>query len=354
MFEGFFRFFSGILAWFYSLAPSLGVGVAIILLTLLVMLVITPLTLKSTRSMLQMQKMQPELKKLQEKHKGDREKLNQEMMAFYKDNNINPVSGCVPVIAQMPVFLILYRVLRGITRRDGGTGSGIGHVFGQRFSGISAVGQTPWRLNDQPFNPEHLDSGTRLFKDLSNQSKMSFLGVNLAISPADALRIGILTSIPVLILIVLMLVTQVYQNRQIQGRNKNATVNPQQQMIMKFLPFMLPIFSFSFPAGLSLYYFVQGICRVATQGYITKKFYPELGHEVIDVTAKDTTKGPGRGPIKTLKPTEKPVEKKPPIVKPGSSTRSQAVQRKDSSDQRPSAGRKSGSPRRRSGGKETS
>jgi len=294
--------------------------------------------------MLQMQKMQPELKKLQEKHKGDREKLNQEMMAFYKDNSINPVSGCVPVLAQMPVFLILYRVLRGITRRDGGTGSGLGHVFGQRFSGFPAATQTPWRLNDQPFNPEHLDSGTKLFKDLSTRSKMNFLGIDLAISPWDALKIGALTAIPVLILLVLMLVTQIYQNRQIQGRTTNANVNPQQQMIMKFLPFMLPIFSFSFPAGLSLYYFFQGVCRVATQGYITKKYYPELGHEVIDVTAKDTTKS---SPKSTAV-----LEKKPRVAKPGSSTKSQAVQRKSSSEERPSAGRKSGTPRRRSGGNE--
>ena len=90
---------------------------AIILLTLLVMVVLTPLTLKGTRSMMMMQQLQPEMKKLQARYKDDRQKLNEEMLKFYKENNINPLGGCLPLLIQMPVFLILYQVLRGLTRR---------------------------------------------------------------------------------------------------------------------------------------------------------------------------------------------------------------------------------------------
>ena len=97
------------LEFFYGLYPNY--AVAISLLTLSIMILLLPLTLKGTRSMLAMQKLQPELKKIQAKYKDDRQKLNEEMMAFYKENNINPVSGCLPLLLQMPVFIILYRTL---------------------------------------------------------------------------------------------------------------------------------------------------------------------------------------------------------------------------------------------------
>ena len=102
------------------------------------MALITPLTVKSTRSMLQMQRMQPEMKRLQAKYKDDREKLNEELMKFYRENKINPLGGCLPIVAQMPVFIIMYRLLRGLTNRQGGLGSGIGHIAGQVQDGRHA------------------------------------------------------------------------------------------------------------------------------------------------------------------------------------------------------------------------
>ena len=77
------------------------------------MVVLTPLTLKGTRSMMVLQALQPEMKKLQAQYKDDRQKLNEEMLKFYKENNINPLAGACPLLVQMPVFLVLYRVLRG-------------------------------------------------------------------------------------------------------------------------------------------------------------------------------------------------------------------------------------------------
>ena len=80
-----------LLAQFYSVIPNL--GVSIILLTFTIMLILYPLTAKQAKSMIAMQRVQPEIKKLQAKYKGDRQKLNEEMMKFYKENKINPLGG---------------------------------------------------------------------------------------------------------------------------------------------------------------------------------------------------------------------------------------------------------------------
>ena len=101
-----------VLAFFYSIIPNS--GVAIILLTVAVRLVLFPLTAKQAKSMIAMQRVQPEIKKLQAKYKNDRQKLNEEMMKFYKENQINPLGGCLPLLLQMPVFIALFQTLRDI------------------------------------------------------------------------------------------------------------------------------------------------------------------------------------------------------------------------------------------------
>ena len=99
-----------LLAVFYSVVPNL--GVAIILLTCVVMAALLPLTAKQTRSMIAMQRVQPEIKKIQAQYKDDRQKQNEALMQFYKENNVNPLSGCLPLIVQAPVMFALFRVLR--------------------------------------------------------------------------------------------------------------------------------------------------------------------------------------------------------------------------------------------------
>ena len=99
-----------VLSWFYEVVPNY--GVAIILLTVLVRLVLYPLTAKQARSMIAMQRVQPEVKKLQAKYKHDRQKLNEEMMKFYQEQKINPLAGCLPLLLQMPIFIALFNVLR--------------------------------------------------------------------------------------------------------------------------------------------------------------------------------------------------------------------------------------------------
>src|SRR3954471_22944341 len=113
MFNAIDKPLASLLAFFYGLILSY--GIAIVPLTLASILLLAPLTVKSARSMLAMHRLQPEIKRLQAQHKNDRQALNEAMMAFYKEHNVNPLSGCLPMLLQMPVFFGLYEAIRGLT-----------------------------------------------------------------------------------------------------------------------------------------------------------------------------------------------------------------------------------------------
>lgn len=98
-----------VLNFFYGFVGNY--GVAIILLTVIIKLLFWPLTQKSYSSMKEMQKLQPEMQRIREKYKKDKERLNQEIMQLYKTKRVNPLGGCLPMIVQIPVFFALYRVL---------------------------------------------------------------------------------------------------------------------------------------------------------------------------------------------------------------------------------------------------
>ena len=110
-----FQPFAWLIDTFYGWTHNYAIAVGLVALA--IMLLITPLTLKSTKGMLEMQRLQPEMKKLQNQYKGDRQKLNEEMMAFYKENQINPFGGCLPLLLQMPIFISLYRLLNDIPKQ---------------------------------------------------------------------------------------------------------------------------------------------------------------------------------------------------------------------------------------------
>src|SRR5262245_336644 len=160
--ESLYQLVANILALSYAAIPNY--AVAIILLTLLVMAITTPLTLKSTRSMMMMQQLQPEMKKIQARYKDDREKQNEELLKFYRENNINPLGGCVPLLVQFPVFIVLYNVLRGLTRRISDVGFPSGFVTGQ--NGVGAPLSNPPHLLSN-FDPAYLDHNSQLYQSLS-------------------------------------------------------------------------------------------------------------------------------------------------------------------------------------------
>ncbi len=267
----FFDMIAAALAFFYQLVPSY--GFAIIALTLVVMIVLTPLTLKGTRSMMMMQQLQPEMKKLQSKYKDDRQKLNEELLKFYKENNINPVGGCLPLLIQMPVFLVLYNVLRGLTQRVPSLGSNVGWVSGQTGVGLP-VSKPPTVLNN--FVPQYLPQDSKMYQNLSQTNTMPFAEfgfLNLSESCSDALRQGIVHALPYVVLIAIVGVSGFVQQRQIQGRTPNSQIPQQQQQIMKIMPIFLPVISFGLPSGLVVYFAVSNLYRIGQQWFISRSIY---------------------------------------------------------------------------------
>jgi len=246
-------------------------ALTIIGLTLIIMIIVTPLTLKGTRSMMVMQQLQPEMKKIQTQYKDDRQKLNEELLKFYKENDISPLGGCLPLLVQMPVFIVLYQVLRGLTRRASGMGFDFGWVGGQLGSG---TGTSKPPSIDRVFDPAFLKHNTQMYIDLSHSNTMQAYGLDLAQSASKALSTqGLVTALPYLFLIAIVAVTGFVQQRQIQGRNPNQQVNPQQQMIMKIMPVFLPVISFGLPSGLVLYFAVSNLFRVGQQWFISRSIY---------------------------------------------------------------------------------
>jgi len=243
-----FQFLAETLAFFYDLWPSY--GMAIVLFTIAIYLVLTPLTIKSTRSMIAMQRVQPELKKLQEKHKGDKEALQREMMAFYQANNINPFSSCLPLLLQMPIFFVLFQVLNKLTRKD----------------------------SEGFFSPSYLSEDSALYQALRTSREMVSFGIDLSRSASKSLSDdGILTALPFLLLVGLVVFTSWFQQRQVAGRNPNAQANPQQQMITKIMPFIFIPISFSMPAGVVIYFVTSNLVRIGQQAVVTKLEFPDKG-----------------------------------------------------------------------------
>lgn len=281
---------AGLLALFYQLIPSY--GLSIILLTLSVMIVLTPLTLKGTKSMMAMQRLQPEMKKIQNQYRDDREKLNEELLKFYKENDINPVGGCLPLVVQLPVFLVLFSVLRGLTRRASGLGITTGWVQGQLGLGAKPT-KPPSELLEQVFDPAFVNPSTSLYKALHGSTEMNFMGIDLATSASQALKESVATALPYLVLIAMVAFTGWYQQRQIQGRNANSAQSPQQQMIMKIMPIMLPVISFTLPGGLVLYFFVSNLYRVGQQAWITRTLYSDRDETPVKADDKGPDKAAG-------------------------------------------------------------
>jgi YidC/Oxa1 family membrane protein insertase len=220
--------------------------------------------------MMMMQQLQPEMKKIQTRYKDDRQKLNEELLKFYKENNINPLGGCLPLLVQMPVFLVLYQVLQGLTRRVSDLGANIGWVSGQ-----FGVGNSPSKAPafERLFDPAWISQNTKMYQDLSVSYQMKAFGLDLAESASKAINQGILHALPFIVLIIIVAITGFVQQRQIQGRNPAAQSNPQQQMIMKIMPFFLPVISFGLPSGLVLYFAVSNIYRIGQQAFISHSIY---------------------------------------------------------------------------------
>ena len=266
MLDGLFEIVSGTLNFFYTLIPNYAIAIA--LLTCVVMIITTPLTLKGTRSMIEMQRLQPEIRRLQVQYKDDRQKLNEELMAFYKEHEINPVGGCLPLLIQAPVFSILFYVVQGLTRQAKFVGVQQMLVDGdyQQFV-TNPLHTTPG------FRPKYLNSSDELYQSLLGQDHMNAFGVDLSQSAVQALGEGFLHAIPYIVLVAFIAFLSWYQQKQIMGRNAGAEVTQQQQMMMRIGPLMYVFFAFVSPAAIGIYFLVSTLWRVGQQYYITRSLY---------------------------------------------------------------------------------
>jgi YidC/Oxa1 family membrane protein insertase len=264
---------SKVLAAFYQFSHSFTISIA--LLTLAIGILVLPLTLKSTKSMLEMQKIQPEVKKLQDQYKGDVQARNEAMMALYKEHGVNPLGGCVPMLLPLPVFIVMYRTVRGLTR-----------VCSEKLLSQAKYAN----LKVGTFCPEHINPSTRLFKDLVGRTTMKSFGLDLAASAKTQIANNLVKGLPYLLLVLVVGATGYYQQRQVTVRNTGQPVNPQQQMLLKVMPAGFALFSLIFPAALIVYFITGNLSRIAQNGYITRRFYGEngLGHQVAKLRTETT------------------------------------------------------------------
>ncbi|MFQ5687452.1 MAG: membrane protein insertase YidC [Candidatus Scalindua sp.] len=204
-----------ILNTFYGVIPNY--GVSILLLTFLVKLVLFPLTRKSQMSMFRMQQLQPLISQLKEKHKGDKQKMGQEQMKLFKQHGVNPMSGCFPMLLQMPVFFALFRTLRSsFEMRQAPFVSWIGDL------------SAPDQLLQLPFS-------------------MPILGHWLNILP---LLMGVASFV------------------QMKLSPKSASVDDQakmQQRMMQMMPLIFPVMLYNFASGLALYWTTSTIISIGEQ-----------------------------------------------------------------------------------------
>ncbi len=298
MFDPFLQAVAQALAALYEL-PVVGgsFGVAIILLTLVVMILLMPLTLKATRSTIKMTQVQPELKRLQKKYKDDRETLNQEMMKLYQEHGINPVGGCLPMLAQLPVFLVLFQVLRGLSRRISDQPFFEAANLVREQSGLSVSA-------GNEISPRFLGPDTEMYHQLAGQTKMSFGPFDLAAEAGEVLSDSILRGIPYLLMIVVVVGTSYYQQRQVSARRTEGapSMNPQQQMLLRFLPLLSGFWSFFFPAGLVLYWATSNTFRIGQQAYITHQIYgreAEAGKHKVVLPDRDDEPAPKKKSAKS-------------------------------------------------------
>jgi YidC/Oxa1 family membrane protein insertase len=242
-------------SWTHNYAIALG------LVAVAVMLLITPLTLKSTKGMLEMQQLQPEMRKLQNLYKGDRQRLNEEMMKLYQEHKINPLASCLPLLAQMPVFIIMFQVINGLT-----------HV----------------PVAGKGFVPKHISESSELYQSLVGKSEMRAFGLDLARSPLDVIKSGFVDGLPYAFLIVLLCGLFFVQQRMVASRTTSPTMSAGQAKVMQYLPVAFAVFQVFLLTGLVIYYLVQAVVRIIQQWYITRRFYGEggLGHAAQEASKK--------------------------------------------------------------------
>ena len=234
-----------VLEFFYGMTNSY--GIAIVILTILIRLALYPLNQKQMVSMQQMQKIQPRLKVIQEKYGNDKEKMNQETMRLYKENKVNPAAGCLPLLVQLPILILLFNVLR--TYDFAGT-SFMGVLLGaSTTSGIAQAVGVP------------IDPATGTYGIMAVLS-------GILKNPAGLANVGLYAG-NLIILIGISFLT--WAQQKLSGNS-----NPQMEMMNTIMPFFMAFICLSMPGGVMLYWGLSSLIGVVQQYFVMKKTKEEL------------------------------------------------------------------------------
>jgi YidC/Oxa1 family membrane protein insertase len=247
-------FSEGVLKFFHD-QVGFSWGFSIIFLTFVIRLIILPLTFKQVRSMQALQRLQPEIKKMQARYKDDRQRLNQEMMKFYQEHKVNPLSSCLPVLLQLPFFLALFYMLRHDLRFD---------ICGQTKV---PCGQIP---GDQ-------GEGFLFINDITDKATGVALGVLIVLYVGSQLISGLITTF---------------------------TADRSQRIMMLALPFVFVTFIVNFDAGLIVYWITTNFWTIGQQLFI-KRFLPPPeplpAGAAVPAGARAATDGKAKKPAKPAK-----------------------------------------------------
>lgn len=237
-------------------------GMTLIIVTFLIRLLTIPLTVKSQRSTAKTQKLQPEIQKLQQKYKNDKEKLGMEMQKLYTKNNVNPMGGCLPLIVQMFVLFgfirVVYDPLKYILQLSAEQIDKIkeivgaqAHVYQVTLCGMEGVKEEIIKLGKTPVNFDFLGI------DLTKMLKGNETDILLWIFPVLATVVTVLSAY----------ISKKQMGAQNNGNEQAASMTNSMMMIM---PVMTAYFTYTMPAGMSLYWFVSTVTQLIQQSVITK------------------------------------------------------------------------------------
>jgi YidC/Oxa1 family membrane protein insertase len=271
-----FKALGWLLSFFYSLIPNY--IVAISLLTLTIMIISFPLNRASTRSMMKMQLIQPEAQAIRKKYKVDpkmsaaerqaaRGAMNEETMALYRENNVSMTGGCLPNLVILPVFIVLYDTIRGLTNTCYATAVKAGQtavcLANQKTAPKGAV---------RIWAPRYILTSTHLYDNLKSAGgKMLSLGLNLADSVRSPQHSWV-DVLPFAFIVALAVLLQYIQLRQMTGRTSQMRAGPNQmQQMQKIMPLMMAVIYISIPAAVVVYFIVSSLFRIGQQEWMYRR-----------------------------------------------------------------------------------
>jgi YidC/Oxa1 family membrane protein insertase len=210
--------------------------------------------------MILMQRVQPEIKKIQQKYKDDRAKQNEELLKYYQENKINPLAGCLPLLLILPIGIAVLGTFRhpGIQAHIPRTGT---------FSKL---------YTDMCGNTSVSVCKANIAK--SAPKALHFLGMDLNLSAANSVKDGFGHAFPYFILLGLVILSGWYQVRQTQARQAKsggAAPNAQMQAVTKIMPIFFGVISYGFSAATTIYFLISNVWRIGQQHFVLNKMYEE-------------------------------------------------------------------------------